>query len=130
MLKNGSINETYKPLQNSIYHQYMAWWLEIFPRQQIHIVDGDKLIENPYKEVVKVEKFLRLRHKITKGKFLFDNKKGFYCLKPKRSDNGCLGDSKGNTPPPIRPEVLQKLKAYFKPLNIKFFDQINRNFTW
>ena len=130
MLKNGSINEAYEPLQHSNYHQYMKRWLQTFSLQQIHIADGDQLIADPYKELKKIEKFLGLRHKITRGKFHYDKKKGFYCLKPDRPNQGCLSKSKGHKHPQIKPEVLQKLKSYFAPLSLKFYEQIHRNFTW
>ena len=109
----------------------MKNWLKSFPLQQIHIVDGDQLIADPYTEVIKVEKFLGLRHEITRDKFRFDENKGFFCLNVEAArNNGCLAKTKGNVPPPIREEVLQKLNSYFRPLNMKFFEQIQRKFDW
>lgn len=47
LLPNGSINEHYRPLAISVYHNYLHRWLEAFPREQILVINGDLLIEDP-----------------------------------------------------------------------------------
>ncbi|KAG7282251.1 hypothetical protein CRUP_038419 [Coryphaenoides rupestris] len=60
LLHQGAINPQYKALQRSLYHQHLAHWLEVFPREQIHVVDGDALIRDPFPELQKAERFLGL----------------------------------------------------------------------
>ena len=75
LLEDGSLDLSYEALQKSAYHQYMARWLQVFRREQIHVIDGDQLITNPLPELVKIETFLGLRHRITKKNLYYDKKR-------------------------------------------------------
>ena len=54
---------------------------QYFPRKQIHIVDGDKLADDPFPEIQKLETFLNLPPKIRPENFVFNEKKGFHCMR-------------------------------------------------
>ena len=108
----------------------MQRWLQRFSLEQIHIVDGDQLMTDPYVELKKIEKYLGLRQKVSRQSFYHNKTKGFVCLAVNRRDSGCLTKAKGHKPPPIKPEKLQMLRSYFTPLNIQFYKQIHKNFTW
>lgn len=54
----GRVNTDYRPVGTSIYAVYFRRWLAYFPRRQIHIIDGDRLVREPFPEVQKVEAFL------------------------------------------------------------------------
>lgn len=58
ILPNGTVNELYRPLTLSMYHLHVHRWLEVFPREQILIVNGDQLIEDPISQVRRIESFL------------------------------------------------------------------------
>lgn len=58
LLPNGTVNELYRPLTLSMYHLHVHRWLEVFPREQILIVNGDQLIEDPISQVRRIESFL------------------------------------------------------------------------
>jgi hypothetical protein len=45
---NGSINVDYPPIKRSLYHVHMKRWTKLFPMNQIHIVDGEKFIKEPW----------------------------------------------------------------------------------
>ena len=79
--ENGNINIGYQPLQRSIYHYHLVRWMRYFPLSQIHIVDGDKFIKEPWTELMALEKFLDLPAEITERNFFFNSTKGFYCGK-------------------------------------------------
>ena len=79
--ENGNINIGYQPLQRSIYHYHLVRWMRYFPLSQIHIVDGDKFIKEPWTELMALEKFLELPAEITERNFFFNSTKGFYCGK-------------------------------------------------
>ena len=53
--------------------------MRYFPLSQIHIVDGDKFIKEPWTEIMELEKFLELPAEITERNFFFNETKGFYC---------------------------------------------------
>ena len=108
----------------------MARWLQVFRREQIHVIDGDQLIINPLPELVKIETFLGLRHRITKKNLYYDKKKGFYCVAKSKGHNSCLGKGKGHEHPEIAPKLRKQLKEYFAPLNQKFFEQVQQTFSW
>ncbi|XP_060065999.1 heparan sulfate glucosamine 3-O-sulfotransferase 1-like [Ylistrum balloti] len=132
--KNGKINEGYPGIRPSFYYKHMLRWLKYFPLAQIHIVDGDNLVRNPYEEVHAVEKFLGLPHLITPDRFVFSDKKGFYCMSID-GFNGtrqeqCLSRGKGRKHPDIDEGVMEMLTDLFRPLNKQFYKLIGRKFDW
>ena len=104
-------------------------WFEVFPRHQILIVNGDRLIEDPVSEVRKIEKFLGLESKITESNFYFNQTKGFYCLKVHSSER-CLHESKGRKHPRVDPLVVSKLRKFFNDHNQKLYDLIGEDMGW
>ncbi|XP_036407194.1 heparan sulfate glucosamine 3-O-sulfotransferase 1 [Megalops cyprinoides] len=129
LVKNGEINLEYKALTRSLYYLHMQNWLRFFPLENIHVVDGDRLIRDPFPEMKQVERFLNLSPQINASNFYFNKTKGFYCL----CDHGrerCLHDSKGRPHPQVEPAILHKLYRFFHEPNRKFFELIGRNFDW
>ncbi|KAK6179465.1 hypothetical protein SNE40_011819 [Patella caerulea] len=126
----GELNMRYKALQISIYHHNFARWLKIFPKNQIHIVDGDNLIIDPVSEIRKIEKFLGLAHEITYDKLYFNTTRGFYCMRVNSTMERCLGASKGRRHPDIDPNLITKFNKFFRPHNERLFKMINRRFPW
>lgn len=126
---NGSINEAYRPLSISVYHHYLHRWLEVFPREQILVVNGDLLIEDPVSQIQKIESFLGLEPRIGTHNFYFNETKGFYCLRNETSDR-CLKETKGRKHPRVNPRVLSKLRKYFGEHNQKFYELIGEELGW
>ncbi|XP_072411167.1 heparan sulfate glucosamine 3-O-sulfotransferase 1-like isoform X2 [Chiloscyllium punctatum] len=129
LVRGGRINVDYKAINRSLYYIHMQNWLRYFPLSQIHIVDGDRLIRDPFPEMEKVEKFLRLSPRINRSNFYFNKTKGFYCLREGGRER-CLHESKGRTHPPVDSAVLNKLHGFFSEPNRKFFDLVGRTFDW
>ncbi|XP_013396019.1 heparan sulfate glucosamine 3-O-sulfotransferase 5 [Lingula anatina] len=129
MNDDGSINTEYKAVRISIYHRHLRRWLEVFDLNQIHIVDGDKLITDPVSEISKIETFLGLDHQISEENLFFDRRKGFYCMRNKTEEK-CLNETKGRKHPDIDDGVLKKLQNFFVPHNRKLFKMIGRKFDW
>ena len=125
----GRINLKFKPVRTSIYQHHMARWLKIFPKEQIHVVNGDDLVQNPMNELRSVEKFLGLEHRILPQQLFFNKTRGFYCMINGAHEH-CLGLSKGRKHPRVNPNVRQRLDNFFHPHNKKFFNQIGRSFDW
>ncbi|CAB1322352.1 unnamed protein product [Coregonus sp. 'balchen'] len=55
LFRQGHINPAYKALQRSLYHQHLDRWLDVFPREQVHVVDGEALIRHPFPELRRAE---------------------------------------------------------------------------
>ncbi|OCT96725.1 hypothetical protein XELAEV_18008938mg [Xenopus laevis] len=129
LLKNNELNTDYKAINRSLYEHYMEHWLKYFPLENIHIVDGDLLIRDPFPEMQKVERFLNLSPQINASNFYFNKTKGFYCLRDGGRDR-CLHESKGRAHPQISTFLLGKLRDYFYEPNKKFFELVGRTFDW
>ena len=133
----GEINGRYPPLQRSIYHVHMRRWLKQFPRNQLHIVNGDQFIRSPWAQLQKVETFLGVEPMITENNFFFNSTKGYYCGKDIRESGPwtcvrekCLSSTKGRPKPPLKDDTLTKLRDFFRPHNEIFYQLVNQTFSW
>merc|ERR1711962_187934 len=140
---SGNIDIGYQPLQRSISHYHLVRWMRYFPLSQIHIVDGDRFIKEPWVGLKNLEKFLGISHEITEENFFFNDTKGFYCglqemTVPSQSPHvwtctrrTCLSKSKGRPKPPVQAETYEKLYRFFERHNQIFFGLINNfGFDW
>ncbi|KAM9546522.1 heparan sulfate glucosamine 3-O-sulfotransferase 1-like isoform 1-T2 [Salvelinus alpinus] len=130
LLRQGHIDPAYKALQRSLYHQHLDRWLDVFPREQVHVVDGEALIRDPFPELRRAERFLDLLPRITPSNFYFNTTKGFYCLLSAGGHDKCLDDSKGRPHAPLSSRAFRKLCRYFKEPNRLFFEMVGRFFSW
>lgn len=129
MKADGTVNESYRPIAVSLYHYYMHRWLETFPREQILVVNGDQLIEDPVPQLRRIEHFLGIEPKIGRHNFYFNHTKGFYCLRNDTMEK-CLRESKGRRHPRINPIVVSKLRKFFSEHNQRFYEIIGENLGW
>ncbi|XP_077131589.1 uncharacterized protein LOC143786185 [Ranitomeya variabilis] len=128
----GLIDASWSALRIGIYALHLESWMQYFPLSQILFVSGEHLITNPAEELAKVQDFLGLQRIITDKHFYFNKTKGFPCLK-KPEDTGaprCLGKSKGRTHPKIDPDVIQRLRKFYKPFNVMFYQMTGQDFQW
>ncbi|XP_078426805.1 heparan sulfate glucosamine 3-O-sulfotransferase 3B1-like [Cetorhinus maximus] len=128
----GLIDTSWSAIQIGIYAKHLENWLQYFPMHQILFVSGERLISDPAGELGKVQDFLGLKRIITDKHFYFNKTKGFPCLKkPEGSSKPhCLGKTKGRTHPNIEPEVVQRLRDFYRPFNMKFYQMTGQNFGW
>ncbi|XP_067860383.1 heparan sulfate glucosamine 3-O-sulfotransferase 3B1-like [Heptranchias perlo] len=128
----GLIDTSWSAIQIGIYAKHLENWLQYFPMHQILFVSGERLISDPAGELGKVQDFLGLKRIITDKHFYFNQTKGFPCLKkPEGSSKPhCLGKTKGRTHPNIDPEVVQRLRDFYRPFNMKFYQMTGQNFGW
>ncbi|KAL1132471.1 hypothetical protein AAG570_010426 [Ranatra chinensis] len=129
ILPDGSVNAAYRPLALSLYHTFMHRWLEVFPRQQMLVVNGDRLIEDPVSQLERIETFLGLEHRIGRHNFYFNRTKGFYCLRNETTDK-CLRESKGRRHPRVDPKVVATLRRFYAEHNQKFYDLVGEDLGW
>ncbi|XP_073684397.1 heparan sulfate glucosamine 3-O-sulfotransferase 3A1 [Garra rufa] len=128
----GLIDTSWSAIQIGIYAKHLDNWLQYFPMSQILFVSGERLISDPAGELGRVQDFLGLKRIITDKHFYFNQTKGFPCLKKAEGSSKphCLGKTKGRTHPNIDPEVVQRLRDFYRPFNMKFYQMTGRKFGW
>lgn len=144
--RDGSLKDTWRAVQMGMYSKYLEKWLNVFPMNQIHFVDGEQLIKEPYKELQLVEEFLHLKPIIKQDDFIFDQRKGFYCIAIKQSDDlsitnnphqrnpkieaKCLSKHKGRRHIAVDKEIIDRLRQFYAPYNEYLFSLIGKQFDW
>ena len=127
--ENGKINHKKTLVSKSIYIKHLKNWLEYFPVEQIHFVDGDELTQTPLKELGKIERFLKIKTFFTKQHFAYVERRGFFCLQRQQGVE-CLEKGKGRHHPQINSKLMRKLKAFYAPYNEELFVTFGRKFNW
>ena len=126
-----TVNGTSVFIRRSVYANIIQFWTPLFALgSQLLIVDGDTLVLDPVTELEKVERFLGVRNYLNNKRVVFDEERGFYCRLSDRGVNICMGRSKGHQHPTISPDVKDKLRNYFRPLNKRFYSAVGIDFGW
>uniref|UniRef100_A0A8B9S5P6 Sulfotransferase n=1 Tax=Apteryx owenii TaxID=8824 RepID=A0A8B9S5P6_APTOW len=128
----GLIDASWSAIRIGIYALHLENWLQYFPLSQILFVSGERLITDPAGEMAKVQDFLGLKRIVTEKHFYFNKTKGFPCLKKPEDSSAprCLGKSKGRTHPKIDPDVIHRLRKFYKPFNVMFYQMTGQDFEW
>ncbi|XP_066868673.1 heparan sulfate glucosamine 3-O-sulfotransferase 2 isoform X1 [Kogia breviceps] len=128
----GLVDVSWNAIRIGMYALHLESWLRYFPLAQIHFVSGERLITDPAGEMGRVQDFLGIKRLITDKHFYFNKTKGFPCLKKTESSllPRCLGKSKGRTHVQIDPEVIDQLREFYRPYNIKFYETVGQDFRW
>ncbi|KAF6124774.1 heparan sulfate-glucosamine 3-sulfotransferase 2 [Phyllostomus discolor] len=128
----GLVDVSWNAIRIGLYVLHLESWLQYFPLAQIHFVSGERLITDPAGEMGRVQDFLGIKRFITDKHFYFNKTKGFPCLKKTESSllPRCLGKSKGRTHVQIDPEVIDQLREFYRPYNIKFYETVGQDFRW
>ncbi|XP_011843348.1 PREDICTED: heparan sulfate glucosamine 3-O-sulfotransferase 2 [Mandrillus leucophaeus] len=128
----GLVDVSWNAIRIGMYVLHLESWLQYFPLAQIHFVSGERLITDPAGEMGRVQDFLGIKRFITDKHFYFNKTKGFPCLKKTESSllPRCLGKSKGRTHVQIDPEVIDQLREFYRPYNIKFYETVGQDFRW
>ena len=129
-LGKASINHDNAFIQASMYCVHMANWLRYFPREQIHIVDGNTFARNPYDTMKDLESFLNLKPYFHEDHFVYNASKGFYCAQEIQGEMTCLGEGKGREHPSIEEDIVTNLKHTFHNCSKLFEEQTGMTFNW
>ncbi|XP_069503507.1 heparan sulfate glucosamine 3-O-sulfotransferase 2 [Ambystoma mexicanum] len=128
----GQVDTAWNAVRIGMYALHLDRWLQYFPISQMHFVSGERLITDPAGEMGKIQDFLGIKRIITDKHFYFNKTKGFPCLK--KTENSflprCLGKSKGRTHVQIEQEVIDDLRDFYRPYNIKFYETVGQDFRW
>ncbi|XP_030195445.1 heparan sulfate glucosamine 3-O-sulfotransferase 6 [Gadus morhua] len=132
--RNGSstIDTAWSAVRIGIYAKHLENWLRYFPLSRFLFVSGERLVMDPAGEMGRVQDFLGLKRVVTDKHFYFNQTKGFPCLKkPEGSSRPrCLGKSKGRPHPRIPAQVLRRLRDFYRPFNLKFYQMTGHDFGW
>lgn len=128
----GTVDTTWGPVRIGVYAHHLEYWLRYFPLGQMLFVSGERLIVDPAAEMARVQDFLGLKRVVTEKHFYFNATKGFPCLMKSegRSTPHCLGKTKGRNHPHIRPTALDRLREFYRPFNLRFYQITGINFGW
>ncbi|XP_055045946.1 heparan sulfate glucosamine 3-O-sulfotransferase 2 [Misgurnus anguillicaudatus] len=128
----GIVDTSWNAIRIGMYILHLENWLQYFRLSQIHFVSGERLITDPAGELGRVQDFLGLKRIITDKHFYFNRTKGFPCLKKPESSSQprCLGKSKGRTHVQIDQEVIEQLREFYRPFNVKFYEMVGHDFRW
>ncbi|XP_045571494.1 heparan sulfate glucosamine 3-O-sulfotransferase 6 [Salmo salar] len=134
-LKNtssGLVDTSWSAVRIGLYAKHLENWLQHFPLSHFLFVSGERLVSDPAGEMGRVQDFLGLKRVVSDKHFYFNQTKGFPCLKkPEGSSRPrCLGKSKGRPHPQISPEVLQRLRDFYRPFNLRFYRMTGQDFGW
>ncbi|NXA38353.1 HS3S2 sulfotransferase, partial [Eudromia elegans] len=127
----GLVDTSWSAIRIGLYALHLQSWLQYFPLSQIHFVSGERLITDPAGEMGKVQDFLGVRRVLTDKHFYFNKTKGFPCLRRAGgSAPRCLGKSKGRTHVQIDADVIEQLRDFYRPHNVKFYETVGQDFRW
>lgn len=134
----GEINSGKNFVKNSIYDIGMERYLRFFDISQIKVIDSEDFKRDPYAVLYDLETFLNLEHTIHRHNFIFNEEKGFFCLRQDKNSKtaSCYHDKRGRNTTGVAEtitesqEVLKKLQEFFKSHNERFFRLIGRSFDW
>ena len=120
-------------INHSRYDLFIKHWLDLFPRKQLLIVNGETLLTNPYTVFRKIETFLDLPHYIREDQFVKIG--NFFCWrKTSKHKPRCMhrvkNHSKGRTHPQPPESAINYLRSYFTPWNKLFFKITGVDFKW
>ena len=129
---DNRLNEEHMIIRDSVYDAPMTEWLKYFSRDQFLIIDADDFKQSPAKILQRVEDFLGLAHYIIPDLFLWNQQKGYYCVKTNLTDAGmaCYSSKRGKKIVDIYPQTKAILKEYYRPKVRRFFDIIGCSFNW
>uniref|UniRef100_A0A3P9IL04 Sulfotransferase n=1 Tax=Oryzias latipes TaxID=8090 RepID=A0A3P9IL04_ORYLA len=131
-VSTGLIDTSWSAVRIGLYAKHLENWLRYFPLSHFLFVSGERLVTDPAGEMGRVQDFLGLKQVVSDKHFYFNQTKGFPCLKkPEGSSRPrCLGKSKGRPHPQIPSEVLLRLRDFYRPFNLKFYQMTGHNFGW
>ena len=135
-LPNGSYNLQREVIQTGLYGAKIKPWLKVFHRDQLLILNGQNIINNPYLSLKQVESFLHLPSVASENMFFKRAGSNFYCWR--YSKNGsisgqygkCLGHSKGREHPKASANIIKWMKNIFTVSNEEFFNLTGTYFNW
>ena len=125
----GNINKYSDFISRGMYYQSMKNWMKCFKISDIHIVDGDNFKKNPLQELKKVEKYMGFRPYYSEANIYYSKENRAFCY-VENGDKKCLPSWVSRSHRNISSNTLRKLHEFYYPLNKKFMNLVQREFSW
>uniref|UniRef100_A0A8C1M9L1 [heparan sulfate]-glucosamine N-sulfotransferase n=1 Tax=Cyprinus carpio TaxID=7962 RepID=A0A8C1M9L1_CYPCA len=110
-----------------LYATHLERWLTYYPPNQLMIIDGQQLRNDPAKVMDELQKFLGVTPYYNYSQALtFDPQKGFWCQLLDGGRTKCLGKSKGRKYPPMDSESRVFLSRFYRDQNIELSKLLHR----
>ena len=118
-LSGLSLNEMVFYLSNyTLIYQMVS---QVFPRENILVVNGDMMVTDPLQEIRRVESFLGLDPFFSQYHFVFPEGGRFPCFRF-GEHNLCMDPKhKGREHPTLKRETVNYLQRHFQPMVDNFF---------
>ena len=124
------IDESSTSIRLSCYSKAWLKWLDVFPREQFHIIDGGTFTKDPYLELHKLETFLNITSYFKREMFSFNKEKGFYCRVDSKGEADCMASGKGRKHIPMSEDLHKRLSDYFENCNQLLPKLGGKRFSW
>ncbi|KAI6176247.1 [Heparan sulfate]-glucosamine N-sulfotransferase [Aphelenchoides bicaudatus] len=112
-------------LQPGFYARHLERWLDFFAPNQLVIIDGLELKEEPPELMNRLISTLNLPRSVNYEQLLkFDSQKGFFCANNGKQSR-CLGKSKGRRYEPMSAELRSLLAKHFEEPNKALVNLLN-----
>jgi hypothetical protein len=130
--RNGTVNMKWSAVNIGLYVNHLKRWLIYFSMENIHIVDGKRLITNPVQELNAVQDFLEVPREILDNAIYMNASRGFPCIVKQNNTPPykCFKGSKGRHHSYADSNTLTKLQYFYKPYNTGFYQMVNKYFSW
>ena len=139
-LRYKTFHGQWKHFLTGIYSYHLRRWFELFPKEDILIVDGDLLISKPWLVMGKVQSFLQISQFLKEENFFINPETGFYCINATiRRDKTCMGGSKGRTRILNKDEKVTStisensktiLQNFYHSFNVDLLNLTEQSFDW
>ena len=124
------INNTSLYIKYGNYFRYIRMWYKTFSEDQILILDGDRLITDPYQVLRRVELFLGIPSYFNRDMFTYNKDKHFFCRVDSEGVERCMGENKGRKHVDISDDLKKKLITFFKLYDRKLCSLTGQTFSW
>lgn len=124
----------YSTFTVGFYAYHLKKFLDRFSRRQFLIISGEELRENPLRVMDKVQGFMDLPRCLTRDNFVFNETKGFYCIKDADGNEVCLDSNKGTSRKDSAEEkymieTAEELANLYGPYNRQLIE-LGINMSW
>ena len=119
----------YSIVTMGFYYEYVKEYINRYQRNDILILSGAQLKQDPYLVIHKLESFLGVRHYLDRSKFVKNKDNGMYCVRKVYGSIQCIRPNISQFPSPDE-TTMEKLKHLYRPHNRKLYQLLNQDFKW
>ena len=108
---------------------FLKEYYKRYKPENILILSGAELKQDPYLVMYQLESFLGVRHYLDRSKFVRNEANNMYCVLTPSGKRNCIRPSRAKFKPPDE-ATIEMLKQLYHPYNEKLFRLLNQTFPW